>query len=208
MKYVNPELFMNFDNIKNDSDVSGDFVWLLLAAEDGGAKDIIIANNNNNKLNILKKSVVGFATTSSEAISIDYAGPGGINLAIAGSSGVGNILYIIGSTAPSETSGFRAKALALVKTKCSFAEANGSTDAIVQEFINNGYYGYTIPTEKEQTGEFVPSYNGDNEASDILDNIIVIAAYDVSGSNTPINNYNFSGFTVSASNVEITGLYI
>jgi hypothetical protein len=206
MKYVNPELFMNFDNIKNDNVVDGDFVWLLLAAADGDAGDIIIANNDK-ELNILKKSVVGFATTSSEAISINKTGPGGINLTIAGSGGTGNILYIIGSQASPELSGFPAKALALVKTKCSFAGANGSTDAIVQEFIREGYYGWTRPTEDDQLGEFVPEYNGNDVNSDILDNIIVVAAYDVSGNNTPINNYNFSGFTVSASNVEITGLY-
>lgn len=204
MKYVNPELFMNFDNIKDSSDVYGDFVWLLLAANDG-VENIITTNNN--KLNILKKSVVGFATTGSEAISIDKTGPGGINLTIAGSGGTGNILYIIGSTAPSDTTGFQARALALVKTNCSFAEANGSTEAIVEEFKNQGYYGYTSPTESDLVGGFVPEYNGD-ENNDILDDIIVIAAYDVSGSNAPINNYNFSGFTVSASNVEITGLYI
>lgn len=205
MKYVNPELFMNFDNIKNNDVVYGDFVWLLLAA-DSGTGDIIIANDDN-ELNILKKSVVGFATTSPEAISINKTGPGGINLTIAGSGGTGNILYIIGSKAPSESSGFPAKALALVKTKCSFAVTDGSTDAIVKEFIKGGYYGWTSPTEADQLGNFVPEYGGKDMNSDILDNIIVVAAYDVSGNNTPINNYNFSGFTVSASNVEITGLY-
>lgn len=201
MKYVNPELFMNFDNIKENSTVNGEFVWLLLASDDT-IGNIIKADNSKN-LTILKKSVVGFATAGTDAIAIEKTEPGKISLTISGSSN-GNILYTVGSEA--EAQGFPAKALALVKTICTFG--NNGTDAIIQHFKEKGYYSYTNPPADEQNGDFVPEYITGVSENDILQNIIVIAAYDVSGNNTAINNYNFSGFTVSNSNVEISGLYI
>lgn len=203
MKYVNPELFMNFDNIKENTEVAGDFVWLLLAAEDN-VNEIIKPSEDNN-LTILKKSVVGFATAGTDAIAIEKSEPGKISLTISGSSN-GNILYTVGSEAP-ESTGFPAKALALVKTVCSFSGISG-TDGIIQHFKSQGYYSYTNPPSDEQNGEFVPELIDGVEKDDKLEDIIVIAAYDVSGNNTAINNYNFSGFTVSNSNVEISGLYI
>lgn len=201
MKYVNPELFMNFDNIKDNSTVNGEFVWLLLASDDA-VGDIIKADDSKN-LTILKKSVVGFATAGTDAIAIEKTEPGRISLTISGSSN-GNILYTVGSEA--DDNGFPAKALALVKTICTFG--NNGTDAIIQHFKEKGYYSYTNPPADEQNGDFVPEYITGVSENDILQNIIVIAAYDVSGNKTAINNYNFSGFTVSNSNVEISGLYI
>ena len=135
---------------------------------------------------------------------MEQTGPGAISLTIPGNKGTGNILYMIGSSV-SEGTGFPAKALALVKTNCIFG-ANYTVDAIIEEFKGKGYYSYNNLSGE---AEFVPEYiEGVKEEDKLKDNIIVIAAYDVSGNNTAINNYNFSGFTVSNSNVEISGLYI
>lgn len=201
MKYVNPELFMNFDDIKNDTDVAGDFVWLLLAATET-VESIITMEEK--KLTILKKSVVGFATVNKDLLTIEQTGPGAISLTIPGNKGTGNILYYIGGSVSEET-GFPAKALALVKTNCVFG-ANDTVDTIIEKFKEKGYYSYNNFTGE---AEFVPEYaEGVKPEDKLKDDIIVIAAYDVSGNKTAINNYNFSGFTVSNSNVEISGLYI
>lgn len=204
MKYVNPKLFKNFDDIKSDQTVAGDFVWLLLAATED-VNDIIKMGDNNN-LTILKKTVVGFATVNKDLLTMEQSGPGAISLTIPGNKGTGNILYTIGNQT-SENTGFPAKALALVKTNCTFNDGD-SADTIIQKFIDGGYYSYNSPTGAEQ--EFIPGYiEGVKEDDELgVEDIIVIAAYDVTGNTTPINNYNFSGFTVSNSNVEISGLYI
>ena len=205
MKYVNPKLFKNFNDIIDNKDVGGDFVWLLLAADEV-VNNIIMFGDSDSDYNstILKKSVVGFATVDKKSLTMEQTDVSTIRLTIPGSKGTGNILYTIGSNTP-ETTGFPAKALALVKTNCIFNDTD-SVDAIVQEFKTEGYYSYSSPTGGEQA--FKPGYIEGVKEDDILGNekIIVIAAYSVEGNDTAINNYNFSGFTVSNSNVEITGL--
>lgn len=203
MKYVNPKLFKNFDDIKGNTEVAGDFVWLLLAGDNSVP---VTAVDEDNELKIYKESVVGFATVDGNLLTMEQTGVDTVSLTIPGSGSTGNILYMVGAQSTEE--GLQAKALALVKTNCIFAEAGNVTEDIVSIF-KEGYYSYTDPKDSELSGAFTPDLKDSSLANTTFDNddIIVIAAYSVTSNSTAINNYNFSGFTVSDSNVKISGLY-
>ena len=218
MKYINSNVLLNFENLSNKK-----FAWLLLGfpsnrqnipATITASGSPFLDVNNNNKMKIKDYSVAGISfVDESSNMQKDVSDPNNI-MYIFPQSGKETTIFCNVSSDQSPNIGFtNVKELALVTIEDGIYATLKDGDNFLNNKIRETFFCFdndVIPESGDYEFIYKSAETEDGHyrlMNGVIKDVILVYGVTTSSDDTPVNNMNYTGFTVGTSQLTISGLY-